>query len=134
MQAKWRLLSLYNFFASIHTLMQYTVDATGKKLGRIASDIAIKLMGKNQATFTRHNLSGNSVTVTNAAKLSVAAPKFREKTYIRYSGYPGGQKIETLEAVIAKKGYAEAVRIAVKGMLPDNKLKKGMMKQLTVTE
>ncbi|HSE56921.1 MAG TPA: 50S ribosomal protein L13 [Candidatus Paceibacterota bacterium] len=114
--------------------MQYTVDATGKTLGRLASDVASKLMGKGSPTFMRNKLSGNAVTVTNAAKLKVAEQKLREKTYIQYSGYPGGQKIESMQAVITKKGYGEAIRKAVKGMLPDNKLKNGMMKQLTVTE
>ncbi len=114
--------------------MNYTVDATGKTIGRLATDVAAKLMGKGQATFVRNRVSGNTVAVTNASKLKIAAPKLLEKKYVRYSGYPGGQKVETLAAVITKKGYSEVIRKAVKGMLPDNKLKNEMMKQLIVTE
>lgn len=114
--------------------MEYFVDARGKSIGRLASDVATKLMGKEEARFVRNVAPGNKVLVTNAAKLKISPQKLREKVYIRYSGYPGGQKAETLEEVITKKGYGEVVRRAVKGMLPDNKLKKDMLKGLEVTE
>lgn len=114
--------------------MNYTIDATEKSLGRLASEVAALLIGKNKTDYTRNNLSGNTVTVINAGKLKVSPKKMIEKTYARYSGYPGGLKQLKLGHVVEKKGYKEAISIAVKGMLPDNKLKKGMMKALTINE
>lgn len=114
--------------------MNYTIDATNKSLGRLATEVATLLMGKNSAEFTRNTVSTNLVTVTNASKLKVDQKKLLEKTYKRYSGYPGGLKISTMDHVVSKKGYSEIVRLAVKGMLPDNKLKNEMMKHLSVSE
>ncbi len=114
--------------------MNYTIDATDKTLGRLSSEVAALLIGKNKTDFARNVLSGNTVTVTNAGKLKVSEKKLLEKIYTRYSGYPGGLKELSMGHVVEKKGYREAITLAVKGMLPDNKLKKGMMKALTVTE
>jgi large subunit ribosomal protein L13 len=114
--------------------MNYTVDATNKSLGRVATEVATLLMGKNDPTFARNVVSSNVVTVTNASKIKVDPKKLSEKTYNSYSGYPGGLKVSTMSHVVSKKGYAEVVRTAVKGMLPDNKLKNEMMNHLTVTE
>ncbi len=114
--------------------MNHTIDATGKSLGRLATEVATLLMGKNTPEFVRNSAPHVLVTVTNASKLKVAPQKLLEKTYKRYSGYPGGLKEETMAKVVEKKGYREVVATAVKGMLPDNKLKKDMMKHLTVTE
>ncbi len=114
--------------------MNYTIDATEKTLGRLSSEVAALLIGKNKLDFARNVLSGNTVTVINAGKLKVSPKKLQEKFYSRYSGYPGGLKELSMAHVVEKKGYSEAITIAVKGMLPDNKLKKGMMKALTVTE
>lgn len=74
------------------------------------------------------------VTVTNAAKLKIDPRKLEQKTYSRYSGYPGGLTVSKMAHVISKKGYREVVTTAIKGMLPDNKLKKEFLKHLTVTE
>jgi len=114
--------------------MNYTIDATEKTLGRLSSEVAALLIGKDKTDYARNVLSGNTVTVINAGKLKVSPKKLQEKFYSRYSGYPGGLKELSMAHVVEKKGYKEAVTIAVKGMLPDNKLKKGMMKALTVTE
>jgi large subunit ribosomal protein L13 len=114
--------------------MNYTIDATEKTLGRLASEAAALLIGKNKTDFARNVLSGNTVSIVNAGKLKVSEKKLKEKFYSRYSGYPGGLKELSMAHVVEKKGYREAVTIAIKGMLPDNKLKKGMMKALTVTE
>lgn len=111
-----------------------TFDATGKSLGRLASEVAAALQGKDSTEFVRNAPSGSPVTVINASKLKIAAPRMIGKTYNSFSGYPGGLKQWTMEHVISKKGYSEIMRTAVKGMLPDNKLKTGMMKMLTVTE
>ena len=114
--------------------MNYTIDATNKPLGRLATEVAAILMGKNSASFARNTVSQNTVIVTNASKIKVTPKKLLEKTYKRYSGYPGGLTVETMGHVGGRKGYREVVATAVKGMLPDNKLKKEMLKHLTVTE
>lgn len=114
--------------------MQHTINAENKKIGRIASDIAMILMGKTDPNFTKNTVSPNTVLVTNASKLSIDPRKLTEKEYERYSGYPGGFKTDTLEHLIEKKGYGEVLRNAVYGMLPANKLRGELMKQLTITE
>ena len=114
--------------------MNYTIDATDKSLGRLSSEVAALLIGKNKTDYARNALSGNTVTVTNAAKMKVSEKKLLEKIYTRYSGYPGGLKEMSMSHIVGKKGYKEAISIAVKGMLPNNKLQKGMMKALTITE
>ncbi len=114
--------------------MNYTIDATNKSLGRLATEVATILMGKNDPSFARNALSGNSVTVTNASKLKMRPEKKLEKTYLSFSGYPGGLKERTMAKVIDTKGYREVVMHAVRGMLPDNRLRKDMLKHLTITE
>jgi len=114
--------------------MKYTIDATGKKLGRVATEAATLLMGKNTPTYARHEESGNTVEIVNAGGLSITPKKMTDTTYTRYSGYPGGLKISRMEQVVEKKGKSELVRIAVKGMLPKNKLQARMMKNLTISE
>lgn len=113
---------------------EYTFDATGKKLGRLATDVAQVLMGKNDPSARRNTVPSVSVTVTNAASLAITDKKADTKEYTRYTQYPGGLRRETLGDVTAKKGYAEVVRRAVKGMLPKNKLQSHMLKNLNVTE
>ncbi len=114
--------------------MNYTLDATNKSLGRLASEAAALLMGKNSASFARNIVSGNTVVISNASKLKIAPAKMEQKTYSRYSGYPGGLTKSTMKHVVTKKGYSEVLTMAIKGMLPDNKLKKQFLKNLTVTE
>lgn len=114
--------------------MTHTVDATNKSLGRVASEAAVLLMGKNTTAFVRNETPGVTVTVTNAGKMKVSQNKMLEKTYNSFSGYPGGLKQNTLAHLVSKKGFKEALSIAVKGMLPGNKLKKDLMKHLIVTE
>ncbi len=114
--------------------MNYTIDATNKSLGRLASEVASILMGKNDASFVRNAVSGNTVTVTNASKLKQDPRKLDTKVYKSFSGYPGGLKLSSMEHVSKQKGWSFIVSNAVKGMLPDNKLKKDMMKNLTITE
>lgn len=114
--------------------MNYTIDATNKSLGRVATEVATILMGKNSPTFARNTVSDNTVTVTNASKLKISDEKMLTKTYNSFSGYPGGLKQNTLAHLTAKHGYAEALLLAIKGMLPNNRLKKETLKHLTVTE
>lgn len=116
-----------------------TIDATDKTLGRVASDAAKVLLGKHKPTFAKHMVAGEEVTVTNASKVRLSGTKERTKEYVRYSGYPGGQKIETYEmltapseATKARRGHKEAIRRAVLGMLPKNKLQALRIKLLTI--
>jgi len=112
----------------------YTINAENKKLGRIASEAAKVLMGKNSVSYQPNIVTDVEVHITNASKADVTSKKKDEKIYQRYSGYPGGLVETTLLRLIEKKGMSEAFRIAVKGMLPKNKLQDRMMKNLIVTE
>ncbi len=114
--------------------MNYTIDATNKSLGRLATEVAAILIGKNEVTFAKNTVSENTVTVTNASKIKQDPRKMLTKTYNSFSGYPGGLKQSTMAHVAATKGFSEIVSTAVKGMLPDNRLKKELMKHLTVSE
>ncbi len=112
----------------------HTVDATDRTLGRVSSEVAKLLMGKDSATFERNEVSKNKVTLINVSKAKIDPKKFREKIYLSYSGYPGGLKERTMERMIEKKGYSEVFKKAVYGMLPINKLRDKMIKNLTIVE
>jgi large subunit ribosomal protein L13 len=112
----------------------HTIDAQQKKLGRIASEAAKILMGKNSVDYAPNVVADVKVVIINASKLDIDTKKKNEKEYTRYSGFPGGLFTRTLGNVIEKKGYSEVVKIAVEGMLPKNKLQAQMIKNLTVTE
>lgn len=114
--------------------MKHTIDATGKQLGRIATEAATLLMGKDRADFAKNKIPNITVEIVNASKANISEKKLEEKTYKSYSGYPGGLKTQTMAKVVSKKGYAEAFRKAVYGMIPHNKLAKPMMKNLVITE
>lgn len=114
--------------------MKYTLDAENKKIGRIASQAAVYLMGKNLIDFKRNEVADVKVEIKNASKVSVNQTKFETKTYSRYSGYPGGLRQPTMEQVVAKKGFGEVLKEAVSGMLPKNKLRSRMLKNLIITE
>ncbi|OGC85153.1 50S ribosomal protein L13 [Candidatus Adlerbacteria bacterium RIFCSPHIGHO2_12_FULL_53_18] len=109
-----------------------TIDAQDKTLGRVASEAAKVLIGKHKATFVKNAVVGEEVTIINASKVRISGDKARAKTYVRYSGYPGGQKIETYAMLTARRGEAEAIRRAVLGMLPKNKLQTKRIKLLTI--
>jgi len=110
----------------------YTIDATNKKIGRIASEAARALMGKHKPSYAPNAMPTTAVTITGANALDISEKKAAEKTYKRYSGYPGGQREPTLAKVIADKGAGESLRIAIRGMLPPNKLRSKRMKLLTI--
>lgn len=114
--------------------MEQIIDAQGKKLGRIASQAASYLMGKNRTDFVRNAIPDVKVKIENASKIFVSKKKMDDKKYKSYSGYPGGLKEVTMKKVVENKGMKEAMRIAVKGMLPKNKLRDRMMKNLIVTD
>ena len=111
----------------------WVIDAAALPLGKLAVVIADKLMGKSKVTYTPHIDNGDYVVVTNAKKLVVTGDKMVQKKYYRHSGYPGGIKELKLEEVI-EKDPARAIREAVKGMLPKNKLMADRMKRLRVFE
>ncbi len=114
--------------------MKYTLDAENKKIGRVATQAAVYLMGKNVADFKRNAIPDVTVEIKNASKADIHEKKLTQKTYSRYSGYPGGLRQPTMEQVIAKKGYSELFKEAVSGMLPKNKLRSKMMNNLKITE
>src|SRR6476619_4372291 len=95
----------------------YLVDAKGKTLGRIATQIADRLRGKGKTAFTPHVDTGDFVVVVNAEKIAVTGKKLDEKMYYRHSGYPGGLKQRTLREQLERRP-PEVLRKAVKGMLP----------------
>ena len=109
----------------------YVVDAEGKTLGRMASEVAAILRGKNKPTFTPHVDCGDYVIVINAEKIKVTGKKMTDKLYVTVSGFPGGKKEIPLEKLQAKKPE-EIIRHAVKGMIPDGKLGRQMYKKLKV--
>ena len=117
-----------------NTKQEYTIDATGQRLGRVASEIAVLLMGKQLPDFQRNTVPNVSVTVSNASLLDITNKKREQKTYNRYSGYPGGLKTQRMEEVIEKKGYEAVLTNAIAGMLPANKLRPLMLKNLTINE
>lgn len=109
------------------------VDANGKVLGRLATEIAAKLVGKDKATYTPGVLPMSKVVVTNAAKVAVTGNKESDKVYYRHSNYPGGLRQETLGEMRAKHPE-RIIQNAVKGMLPNNKLRDRFMANLYVYE
>ena len=109
----------------------YVVDAEGKTLGRMASEVAAILRGKNKPTFTPHVDCGDYVIVINAEKVAVTGKKRQEKIYKRHTGYPGGLRELTFEQLL-EKHPEEVVKHAIKGMMPTGKLGRQMYKKLKV--
>jgi large subunit ribosomal protein L13 len=109
-----------------------TIDAQDKTLGRVASAAAKALLGKHSAAFVKNKVAEESVTIINAEKVRVSGDKERAKEYVRYSGYPGGQKFETYTQLTERRGKAEAIRRAVLRMLPKNKLQTPRIKNLNI--
>lgn len=114
--------------------ISYTIDAKGKRLGRVASDAAQALLGKKSAQFVKNKVLPVTVTIENASKLMIPEKKVLEKTYVRYTGYPGGLRTLTMKQFIEKKGVKEVVKKTVDGMLPRNSLRKERMKRLIVND
>ncbi|MFL9845362.1 50S ribosomal protein L13 [Flavobacterium rhizosphaerae] len=107
------------------------VDAEGHNLGRFASKVAMLLRGKYKPNYTPHVDCGDNVIVINAGKINLTGNKLEDKTYIRHTGYPGGQRTLTAKNVMAKNP-AILVEKAVKGMLPKNKLGAELFRNLNV--
>jgi large subunit ribosomal protein L13 len=113
---------------------EHIIDAKGKRMGRVATMAASLLIGKDSPEFVKHIAPDVSVRIENASKMDISEKKLKNEEYQTYSGYPGGQKREKLGALGARRGYGEALRRTISGMLPKNKLRDVRMKKLTITE
>jgi len=109
----------------------YVVDAEGKTLGRLATRIADALRGKRKPEYTPHIDTGDFVVVVNAEKIVVSGNKREDKKYYRHSGYPGGLRERTLQEMLDRRPE-EVIRLAVKGMLPRNRLARAQLTKLKV--
>jgi large subunit ribosomal protein L13 len=109
----------------------YVADASGKVLGRFASEIALRLRGKHKPTYTPHVDTGDFIIVVNAEKILLTGKKLTDKMYYSYSGYPGGLRETTAGKMLAEKPE-NLIRIAVQGMLPKTNLGRKMLKKLKV--
>ena len=109
----------------------YVVDASGKTLGRLASEIATRLRGKHKPEYTPHVDTGDYSVVINAEKIGVTGKKASDKMYYRHSGFPGGIKEANFETLIAKKPE-QVLELAVKGMMPRTPLGRAMLGKLKV--
>jgi len=109
----------------------YVVDADGKTLGRLASEIARRLRGKHKPVYTPHVDTGDYIVVVNAEKIRVTGRKMKDKVYYHHTGYIGHMKSESLEKLLAR-APERALELAVKGMLPRNPLGRRMLRKLKV--
>lgn len=109
----------------------YIIDASGKTLGRMASEIAHRLRGKHKPEYTPHVDTGDCIIVVNAEKIHVSGNKLKNKMYYRYTGYIGNLKSTSLEKML-QATPARVIEIAVKGMLPKNPLGRAMFRKLKV--
>ncbi len=109
----------------------YVVDATDKTLGRFSTEIANRLRGKHKAEYTPHVDTGDYIVVVNAEKIRVTGNKATDKTYYHHTGYPGGIKSISFEKLI-DKAPERVIQMAVKGMMPKNKLSRAMLSKLKV--
>ena len=109
----------------------YVVDATGKTLGRLSTEIANRLRGKHKPEFTPHVDTGDYIVVVNAEKVKVTGNKTTDKVYHHHTGYPGGIKSITFDQLI-DKAPERIIEKAVKGMMPKNKLSRSMMTKLKI--
>ncbi|MDE2188744.1 MAG: uL13 family ribosomal protein [Patescibacteria group bacterium] len=114
--------------------MKHTIDATNKKIGRIASEAASLLMGKKTPAYRRDRPSGIRVSIVNCSKADINEKKKQGKIYVTFTGFRGGIYDESLGHLITRKGASEAFRLAVYRMLPSNSLRKEMMKNLETKE
>jgi large subunit ribosomal protein L13 len=112
--------------------LTYTIDASGKKLGRVAAEAAQALQGKKSVHFARNIVLNVQVVINNAGKLDISERRAAGKVYTRFTGHVGGLYETTMKEMLEKKGVGEVVKKTVDGMIPRNKLRKERMKRLTV--
>lgn len=110
----------------------HTINATGQALGRLATRIATILRGKNKVTFQPYIDGGDYVVVSNVSAMKITGAKLEQKKYYHYSGYPGGMKTTQLSKLMVQNP-ADVLRRAVTQMLPSNRLRKSMMKRLSIS-
>ena len=125
------MIKTYSTKASDIKREWHVFDASGEVLGRLATRIAGLLMGKHKPIFSRHLDTGDYVVVINAEKISVTGNKVKQKLYYRHSGYPGGLKSISLERMM-QTHPTRVIEYAVKGMLPNNRLRAKMLKRLRI--
>lgn len=113
---------------------EHIIDAKGKRMGRVATEAASYLIGKDSVEFVRHIAPDVTVKIENARLMDISDKKREMETYQTYSGHPGGQKIEKLGTLATRRGYGEILRRTISGMLPKNKLRDVRMKNLTISE
>lgn len=110
----------------------YTIDATDRTLGRVASEAAHALLGKRSALFAKNQTHPITVVIENAGKLHLPERRTQGKVYLHYTGFPGGQREMRMDEMITKKGIAEVLKKTIDGMIPRNKLRKSRMQNLVV--
>jgi large subunit ribosomal protein L13 len=113
------------------TRQWYVVDAEGQTLGRLSTEIANRLRGKHKASFTPHVDTGDYVVVINAEKVKVTGRKAQDKMYYHHTGFPGGIKSISFEKLV-DKAPERIIEVAVKGMMPKNKLSRAMLAKLKI--
>lgn len=114
-------------------MKEYTIDAAGKTLGRVASEAAKAAMGKTSPDYTPHIRSIVHVKIVNAGKIYMRARKRGTKGYATYSGYPSGQRVESYTALSARRGAGEPLRRAIRRMLPRNSFLNERMKNVEIS-
>lgn len=121
------------FSAKAHEVKRdwFVIDADGKTLGRMATEIAHRLRGKHKAIYTPHADTGDYIVVINAGKIRVTGNKALAKTYYRHTGYPGGIREESFEKLVARKPE-RVIEMAVEGMLPRGPLGRAMLRKMKV--
>lgn len=112
---------------------EFIIDAAGKRIGRVATEAASVLLGKNSTHFAKNVVEPITVKIVNASKLDISEKRGNEE-FQTYSGYPGGRRVETLTHLRERRGIAEVMKRVVSGMLPKNRLHKLRLQNLVVTE
>lgn len=124
-------MKTYNAKNETATHNWYVVDASGKTLGRLASEVAKRLRGKHKPEYTPHVDTGDFIVIVNAGQIKITGNKSKDKVYYSHSGFPGGIKEITFDKLLAKNPE-RVIEIAVKGMLPKNPLGRAMYRKLKV--
>lgn len=114
--------------------MKHTIDAQGKKIGRVASQAASILLGKHSSAFAKNKVSTDTVEIVNAAKVDLTLKKKTDDKFVTYTGFRGGLKSESLGELITRRGMNEVFRRAVTRMLPNNRLRDERIKNLIIKE
>lgn len=112
---------------------EYIIDAKNKRLGRVATEAASVLLGKNTTNFAKNVATPVTVKITNVSALDISEKRGSDE-FQRYTGHPGGRRVETIAHLAKRRGYSEVMKRVISGMIPKNKLHAKRMKNLVVTE